>query len=71
MYLTAWDLLAVMIALVTSVTLVITTALANARLTQSSNYWRKAYHNYKFATEADAMGKPVIWDSASASWKVR
>jgi hypothetical protein len=32
MYLTTWDLLAVMIALVVSVTLVITTALANARL---------------------------------------
>ena len=32
MYLTTWDLLAVMIALITSVTLVITTALANARL---------------------------------------
>jgi hypothetical protein len=71
MYLTAWDLLAVMIALVVSVTLVITTALANARLQQSRDYWRKVYHNYKFATEADAMGKPVLWDSASESWKVR
>jgi len=32
MYLSAWDLMAVMIALVASVSLVITTALANARL---------------------------------------
>ena len=71
MYLTAWDLLAVMIALVVSVTLVITTALANARLQQSRDDWRKAYQNYKFATEAEAMGKAIAWDSASTSWKVR
>ena len=43
MYLTTGDMLAVMIALVVSVTLVITTALANARLTTSVKYWRDAY----------------------------
>ena len=44
MYLTTGDLLAVMIALVVSVTLVITTALANAKLTVSRDEWRKAYY---------------------------
>jgi hypothetical protein len=71
MYLTTLDLLAVMIALVVSVTLVITTVVANARITQSRDYWRKAYHNYKFATEADLLGKPIYWDSASKSWEYK
>jgi hypothetical protein len=43
MYLTTLDIFAVMIALIVSVTLVITTALANARLTTSVKYWRDAY----------------------------
>lgn len=43
MYLTTGDLLAVMIALVVSVTLVITTALANAKLTVSRDEYRKAW----------------------------
>ena len=43
MYLTTLDLLAVMIALVVSVTLVITTAIANARITRSRDDYRKAY----------------------------
>ena len=43
MYLTTLDLLAVMIALVVSVTLVITTAIANHRLDESRRYWRDAY----------------------------
>jgi len=47
MYLTTGDLLAVMIALVVSVTLVITTALANAKLTASRDEWRKAYYAIK------------------------
>jgi len=69
MYLTTGDMLAVMIALVVSVTLVITTALANARLTRSRDEWRRAYHNHKFATEAEAMNKPYYWDSESQSWQ--
>ena len=36
----ALDLVAVMIALVTSTTLLITTALQNARLTRSRDQWR-------------------------------
>jgi hypothetical protein len=36
-------MLAVIIALVVSITLVVTTAIANARLTESRNYWREAY----------------------------
>ena len=71
MYLTALDLLAVMIALVVSVTLVITSAIQNARLTQSRDYWRKTYHNYKFATEAEAMKTPIYWNSVSESWEYK
>jgi hypothetical protein len=47
MYLTTGDMLAVMIALVVSVTLVITTALANAKLTVSRDEWRKSYYDLK------------------------
>ena len=47
MYLTTLDLLAVMIALVVSVTLVITSAVANARLTRSVQEYRKAYLDLK------------------------
>ena len=45
--LSALDLVAVVIALVTSCTLLITTALANARLTRSRDQWRADY----FATQ--------------------
>ena len=69
MYLATTDLIAVVIALSTSITLIITTALANARITKSRNEWRKAYYNYKFATEAEAMNKPYCWDSESQSWQ--
>jgi len=47
MYLTTGDILAVIIALVVSVTLVITTVLANAKLTISRDEWRKAYYDLK------------------------
>jgi hypothetical protein len=47
MYLTTLDLLAVMIALVVSVTLVITSAVANARLTRSVQEYREAWLNLK------------------------
>ena len=47
MYLTGTDLLAIMIALVVSVTLVITSAVANARLTRSVQEYRKAYLDLK------------------------
>jgi hypothetical protein len=47
MYLTMLDMLAVMIALVVSVTLVVTTAIANARLTSSRDEWRQAYYTIK------------------------
>jgi hypothetical protein len=43
MYLTTTDLLAVMIALVVSVTLVITTAVHNARLQRAVQEYRKAW----------------------------
>lgn len=47
MYLTTLDLLAVIIALVVSVTLVITSAIANARLTRSVKHYRKAWLDSK------------------------
>ena len=47
MYLTTLDLLAVIIALVVSVTLVVTSAIANARLTRAVEEYRKAYFNLK------------------------
>lgn len=43
MYLTTGDLLAVMIALVVSVTLVVTTAIHNARLQRAVGEYRKAW----------------------------
>ena len=43
MYLTTLDLLAVMIALVVSVTLVVTTAIHNARLQRAVQEYRKAW----------------------------
>lgn len=45
MYLSALDLVAVMIALGVSVTLVITTAIANARLTRAVRVYRDAWLN--------------------------
>jgi hypothetical protein len=47
MYITTGDILAVIIALVVSTTLVVTTALANAKLTRSRNEWRKSYYDIK------------------------
>ena len=44
MYLSGWDMAGLMIALVVSLTLVATTAMANARLTASRNAWRKGYY---------------------------
>lgn len=41
------DILAVIIALSVSMTLVITTAIANARLTRSRNEWRANYYEVK------------------------
>lgn len=44
MYITILDLVAVIIALVVSVTLVITTAIKNAQLSSNVRYWRDAYY---------------------------
>lgn len=41
MYLESGDLIAVVIALGTSIALMITSAVANARLTRQRNYWRQ------------------------------
>ena len=43
MYLQVTDLIAIVIALGVSVTLVITSAIQNARLTKSRNDWRQSY----------------------------
>jgi len=69
MYMSGYDIVAITIALVSAIALIITSASANARITKERNYWRNAYHNYKFATEAEAMGKPYSWNPASNSWE--
>jgi hypothetical protein len=48
--LTALDVLAVIIALVACITLIITSALANVRLTRSRDDWRTAYLELKHST---------------------
>lgn len=45
MYLNGWDLVALVIALSSSIILVVTTAIANARLTRSRDAWRKGYYD--------------------------
>lgn len=57
MYLQATDLLAIMIALVVSVTLVITSALQNARLTRAVTEYRKAWIIAKQASDNQTAGK--------------
>jgi hypothetical protein len=69
MYLSDLDIVAISIALVSLMALVITSAVANARLTRQRDYWRGVYHNYKFATDAEAMGKPYSWNSVSNTWE--
>ena len=45
--LSAWDLVALTIALTSSLIVVITTAVANHRLTESRDYWRTQYQELK------------------------
>ena len=61
MYLTNWDMLAVIIALVMSITLVITTVLANAKLTISRDEWRKAYYSLKSEYEIESQRIEQGW----------
>lgn len=61
MYLTALDLLGVMIALAVSVTLVITTAIANARLTRSVQDYREAWLTAK-------QSSYIVCDDHKAQW---
>lgn len=61
MYITTGDMLAVIIALGISLTLIITTAVANARLTASRDYWRKAYHDYAAWGDAINDAKEDRW----------
>jgi hypothetical protein len=53
--LTSLDVLAVIIALTATLTLVVTTAIANARLTESRDYWRYQYHELKHFYENEAL----------------
>lgn len=43
----AWDLVALTIALTSSLIVIITTAVANHRLTESRDYWRTQYQELK------------------------
>ena len=45
MYLSSWDMFAVIIALSVSLTLIVTTSVANARITRSRNAWRRSYYD--------------------------
>jgi len=45
--LTSWDLVALTIALTSSLIVIITTAVANHRLTESRDYWRNQYQELK------------------------
>lgn len=47
MYLSTWDIAAVILALAVSLTLITTCAVANARLERSRNAWRKSYYEVK------------------------
>jgi hypothetical protein len=40
-------------------------------MAMSRDEWRKAYHNYKFASDAEAMKKPIYWDSTSNTWEYK
>jgi hypothetical protein len=51
--LSAWDLVAVTIALTSSLIVVITTAVANHRLTESRDYWRYQYQELKHYIEQE------------------
>lgn len=53
--LTSLDVLAVIIALTATITLVVTTAIANAKLTESRDYWRYQYHELKHFYENEAL----------------
>ena len=57
MYLNGWDLVALFIALSSSVILVVTTAIANARLTRSRDVYRKAYY------DVTAISKRLLADA--------
>ena len=45
--LSAWDLVALTIALTSSLIVITTTAVANHRLTESRDYWRNQYQELK------------------------
>lgn len=58
--LSAWDLVALTIALTSSLIVVITTAIANHRLTESRDYWRTQYQ--KLMTDYRLETDPTIWN---------
>ena len=58
--LSAWDLVAVTIALTSSLIVVITTAVANHRLTESRDYWRYQYQELKHYVDLES--DPTIWE---------
>lgn len=47
----AWDVVALTIALTSSLIVIITTAVANHRLTESRDYWRFQYQELKHYVE--------------------
>jgi hypothetical protein len=53
--LSAGDLVALTIALTSSLIVMVTTAVANHRLTESRNYWRYQYEELKHYYENEAL----------------
>jgi hypothetical protein len=51
--LTTWDVIALTIALTSSLIVIITTAVANHRLTESRDYWRYQYQELKHFMEQE------------------
>lgn len=58
--LSAWDLVALTIALTSSLIVIITTAVANHRLTESRDYWRYQYQELKHYLDLES--DPTIWN---------
>lgn len=68
MTLSTGDMFAVMLALSASI-LALTLAFRRIYVLERQVLEnRRAYHNYRFATEAELMGKPYYWDGNSNSW---
>lgn len=69
MYLSGWDLAGIILALAVSLTLIVTTTIANAKLTRSRDAWRKGYYQlhelHQRLLIADEQAKQSGWDDCT------